>query len=54
VSVPDTLITIGITCYREGDWLRERWESVLALRFVKPPQPKQARKQKEQEGRTAA
>ena len=26
----DTLITIGITCYREGDWLRECWESVLA------------------------
>ncbi|HOF61745.1 MAG TPA: glycosyltransferase family A protein [Candidatus Latescibacteria bacterium] len=26
----DTLITIGITCYREGDLLRECWESVLA------------------------
>ena len=24
------LITIGITCYREGDWLLECWESVLA------------------------
>lgn len=23
------LITIGITCYSEGDWLRECWESVL-------------------------
>jgi len=23
-------ITIGITCYREGEWLRECWESVLA------------------------
>lgn len=22
-------ITIGINCYREGDWLLERWESVL-------------------------
>ncbi len=28
--MPDTLITIGITCYREGDLLRECWESVLA------------------------
>ena len=26
----EPLITIGITCYREGDWLRECWESVLA------------------------
>lgn len=24
------LITIGITCYREGDWLAECWNSVLA------------------------
>ncbi len=24
------LITIGITCYAEGDWLLECWESVLA------------------------
>lgn len=24
------MITIGITCYREGDWLLECWESVLA------------------------
>ena len=24
------LITIGITCYAEGEWLRECWESVLA------------------------
>lgn len=24
------LITIAICCYREGDWLRECWESVLA------------------------
>jgi glycosyltransferase involved in cell wall biosynthesis len=23
-------ITIGITCYREGEWVRECWESVLA------------------------
>jgi glycosyltransferase involved in cell wall biosynthesis len=28
--MPGTLITIGITCYREGDWLRECWESVVA------------------------
>ena len=28
--MPDILITIGITCYREGDLLRECWESVLA------------------------
>jgi len=28
--VSHTLITIGITCYREGDLLRECWESVLA------------------------
>ena len=27
---PDPLITIGITCHSEGDWLRECWESVLA------------------------
>jgi glycosyltransferase involved in cell wall biosynthesis len=27
---PAPLITIGITCYREGDLLRECWESVLA------------------------
>ena len=26
--LPDPSITIGITCYREGDWLRECWESV--------------------------
>jgi len=26
----DALITIGITCFREGDWLAECWESVLA------------------------
>lgn len=26
----DPLITIGITCYREGDWLLECWQSVLA------------------------
>lgn len=25
-----SLITIGITCYREGDWLRECCESILA------------------------
>ena len=25
----DALITIGITCFREGEWLRECWESVL-------------------------
>jgi glycosyltransferase involved in cell wall biosynthesis len=24
------VITIGITCYNEGEWLRECWESVLA------------------------
>jgi glycosyltransferase involved in cell wall biosynthesis len=24
------LITIGITCYAEGEWLKECWESVLA------------------------
>ncbi len=24
------LITVGITCYNEGDWLLECWESVLA------------------------
>ena len=24
------LITIGICCFREGEWLRECWESVLA------------------------
>lgn len=24
------LVTIGITCFREGDWLLECWESVLA------------------------
>lgn len=24
------LITIGITCYNEGDWLHECWESVLS------------------------
>lgn len=28
--MPDPLITIGITCFREGEWLRECWESVLA------------------------
>jgi hypothetical protein len=28
--MPEPLITIGITCYKEGDWLRECWESVLA------------------------
>ena len=26
----EALITIGITCYREGKWLRECWESVLS------------------------
>ena len=26
----DSTITIGITCYNEGDWLLECWESVLA------------------------
>lgn len=26
----EPLITIGITCYKEGDWLQECWESVLA------------------------
>lgn len=26
----EPLVTIGITSYREGDWLRECWESVLA------------------------
>jgi glycosyltransferase involved in cell wall biosynthesis len=26
----DPLITVGITCYREGDWLAECWNSVLA------------------------
>jgi len=26
----EPLITIGITCFREGDWLLECWESVLA------------------------
>jgi len=26
----EPLITIGITCYSEGEWLRECWESVLA------------------------
>jgi glycosyltransferase involved in cell wall biosynthesis len=26
----EALITIGITCYREGAWLQECWESVLA------------------------
>jgi glycosyltransferase involved in cell wall biosynthesis len=29
-SESDALITIGITCYSEGDWLVECWESVLA------------------------
>ena len=29
-SESDGLITIGITCYSEGDWLLECWESVLA------------------------
>jgi glycosyltransferase involved in cell wall biosynthesis len=24
------LITVGITCYNEGEWLRECWESVIA------------------------
>ena len=24
------ILTIGITCYAEGDWLRECWESLLA------------------------
>jgi len=24
------LITVDITCYREGEWPRECWESVLA------------------------
>ena len=26
----EPLVTIGITCYNEGDWLLECWESVLA------------------------
>jgi glycosyltransferase involved in cell wall biosynthesis len=26
----EPLVTIGITCYREGEWLRECWQSVLA------------------------
>ncbi len=26
----EPLITIGITCYKEGDWLLECWQSVLA------------------------
>lgn len=26
----EPIITVGITCYREGDWLAECWESVLA------------------------
>jgi len=26
----EQLITIGITCYREGEWLLECWESLLA------------------------
>lgn len=28
--MPEAMITIGITCYREGPWLQECWESVLA------------------------
>ncbi len=28
--MPEPLITIGITAYREGRWLRECWESVAA------------------------
>lgn len=30
VGDPQLLISIGITCYREGEWLQECWESVLA------------------------
>ncbi len=30
MQTEDPIITIGITCYREGDWLSECWESVLA------------------------
>jgi glycosyltransferase involved in cell wall biosynthesis len=26
----EPLVTIGITCYDEGEWLRECWESLLA------------------------
>jgi len=26
----EPLISIGITCYREGEWLKECWQSVLA------------------------
>ena len=26
----DKLISIGITCFREGEWLKECWQSVLA------------------------
>ena len=29
-SAGNSLITIGITCFNEGDWLLECWESVLA------------------------
>lgn len=29
-TATDPQITIGITCYREGEWLRDCWESVLA------------------------
>lgn len=29
-SIAAPLITIGITCYNEGDWLLECWQSVLA------------------------
>ena len=27
--MPEPFITIGITCYKEGDWLLECWQSVL-------------------------
>jgi glycosyltransferase involved in cell wall biosynthesis len=30
MPMTDALITIGITCFKEGDWLLECWESVLA------------------------
>ena len=30
MRTPEPSITIGITCYNEGDWLLECWESVLS------------------------
>lgn len=30
LDLAEPIITVGITCYREGEWLRECWESVLA------------------------